>query len=302
MKLFRSINRYFRDAWKGVVRNFSLSIASISCITITLIVVALSIVLSYNVEKMTKHVSSNISIVVFLNSEYDEGNTSEIEKQIRLIDNVNKDDIKFKSKKDYAEEIKNMDDRFTLIVNSWSEDKIPLLASYEVTVNDVDTIGDTASMIKKIDGVNTVNFGEEYIESVIKIFDVIEKVCIGGVIALILVTAFLISNTIKLAIFSRKTEIEIMRLVGASNISIKVPFLIEGSFIGFLGSIIPIVLMAYGYNSLYDFLGGKLFSSSLGELASPYPFILWSSLLLLLIGLLVGMFGSYSAVKKYLKI
>ena len=84
--------------------------------------------------------------------------------------------------------------------------------------------------------------------------------------------------------------------------SIKIPFLIEGSFIGFFGTIIPIILMAYGYNALYNYLGGELFSSSLGKLVSPYPFIIWSSLLLLLIGLLVGMFGSYRAVKKYLKI
>ena len=167
---------------------------------------------------------------------------------------------------------------------------------------DIEKIDETAVIIKKIDGISTVNYGEEYIESVVKIFDVIEKVCIGGVVALILVTAFLISNTIKLAIFSRKTEIEIMRLVGASNVSIKVPFLIEGSFIGFFGAIIPIILMAYGYNSFYNFLGGKLFSSSLGELVKPYPFILWGSGLLLVIGLLVGMFGSYNAVKKYLKI
>ena len=93
-----------------------------------------------------------------------------------------------------------------------------------------------------------------------------------------------------------------MRLVGASNVAIKIPFIIEGSFIGLLGSIIPIVLMSYGYKSLYDFLGGQLFSSSLGKLVEPYPFILYSALLLLLIGLLVGMFGSYRAVKKYLKI
>ena len=302
MKLFRCINRYFRDAVKGVFRNFSLSLASISCITITLIVVALSIVLSYNVEKMTKHVRSNISIVVFLDEKYDTGNTDEIEKQIKAIDNVDNTNLKFKSKKEYAEEIKLMDDRFSAIVNSWTADSNPLLASYEVTVKDVENINATAAIIKKINGVNTVNFGEEYIESVVKIFDVIEKICVGGVVALILVTAFLISNTIKLAIFSRKTEIEIMRLVGASNISIKVPFLIEGSFIGFFGSIIPIILMGYGYNSLYNFLGGKLFSSSLGELVAPFPFILWSSLLLLVIGLLVGMFGSSSAVKKYLKI
>lgn len=300
MKLFRSVSRYFRDAGRSVFRNFSLSLASISCITITLIVVALSIVLSYNVEKMTEHVSSNISIIAFLDSKYDEGNVDKIKTQIDGIDNVDK--IIFKSKKEYAEETKELDDRFSLIVDSWSEEDIPLLASYEVTVKDIEKIDETAATIKKIDGVNTVNYGEEYIQSVVKIFDVIEKICIGGVIALILVTAFLISNTIKLAIFSRKTEIEIMRLVGASNISIKIPFLIEGSFIGFFGAIIPIILMAYGYNSFYNFLGGKLFSSSLGELVAPFPFIIWSSLLLLLIGLFVGMFGSSRAVKKYLKI
>ena len=300
MKLFRSINRYFRDACKSVVRNFSLSLASISCITITLIVVALSIVLSYNVEKMTEHVSSNISIVAFLDGESDKTTIENIKNQLKDIENVDK--ITFKSKEEYAEETKELDDRFSVIVDSWTEETIPLLDSYEVTVKNIEKIDDTASLIKKIDGVNTVNYGEEYIESIVTIFDVIEKVCIGGVIALILVTAFLISNTIKLAIYSRKTEIEIMRLVGASNVSIKIPFLIEGSFIGFFGAIIPIILMSYGYNSLYNFLGGKLFSSSLGELVAPYPFILWGSGLLLVIGLLVGMFGSYSAVKKYLKI
>lgn len=300
MKLFRSIKRYFRDACKSVIRNFSLSLASISCITITLIVVALSIVLSYNVEKMTQHVSSNISIVMFLDGELDENAVKDIKTQLEKIENVDK--ISYKSKAEYAEETKEMDDRFSIIVDSWTDDTIPLLDSYEVTVKDVEMIDATASEIKKISGINTVNYGEEYIASIVTIFDVIEKVCIGGVVALILVTAFLISNTIKLAIYSRKTEIEIMRLVGASNVSIKIPFLIEGSFIGFFGAIIPIVLMSYGYHSLYNFLGGKLFSSSLGQLVAPFPFVLWSSGLLLLIGLLVGMFGSYSAVKKYLKI
>jgi len=301
MKFFRSIKRYFRDAGKSVIRNFSLSLASISCITITLVVVALSIVLSYNVEKMTEHVSSNISIVAFLDEKFDTTKDKEIlEGQLQGIDNVN--EVKFKSKKEYAEETKELDERFSLIVESWTDETIPLLDSYEITVNDIEMIDETASTISKLDNVYTVNYGEEYIESVITIFDVIEKICIGGVIALILVTAFLISNTIKLAIFSRKTEIEIMRLVGASNVSIKVPFLIEGSFIGFFGSIIPIILMGYGYNSLYNFLGGKLFSSSLGQLVEPFPFIFYGAGILLIIGLLVGMFGSSRAVKKYLKI
>lgn len=300
MKFFRSIKRYFRDAGKSVIRNFSLSLASISCITITLIVVALSIVLSYNVEEMTKHVSSNISIVVFLNSECDENDLKQIKNSIERLDNV--DTITFKSKQEYAKETKELDERFALIVDSWDDDTIPLLDSYEVKVKDIEQIKDTADKIKKMDKVFSVNYGEEYIESVITIFGVIEKICIGGVIALVLVTAFLITNTIKLAIFSRKTEIEIMRLVGASNMSIKIPFLIEGSFIGLFGSFIPIIITAYGYNTLYNYLGGQLFSSSLGKLVAPYPFILWTALILLLIGLLVGMFGSSRAVRKYLKI
>ena len=300
MRLFRSINRYFRDAFKSVFRNFSLSLASISCITITLIVVAISIVLSYNVEKMTKHVSSNISIVVFLNGDTKDSEVLKIGEDIKSLDNVS--EVTFKSKKEYAKETKELDERFSLIVDSWTDDNIPLLDSYEVKVSDIELIGDTAEEIKKFDHISSVNYGEEYIESVITIFGVIEKVCIGGVIALVLVTAFLIANTIKLAIFSRKTEIEIMRLVGASNMAIRIPFIIEGSFIGLLGSIVPIVLMAYGYESLYNFLGGQLFSSSLGKLVTPYPFIIYGSGLLLVIGLLVGMFGSYRAVRKYLKI
>ena len=84
--------------------------------------------------------------------------------------------------------------------------------------------------------------------------------------------------------------------------SIKIPFLIEGSFIGLFGAIIPIIITAYGYNALYNYLGGQLFSSSLGKLVAPYPFILWISLILLGIGLVVGMFGSSRAVRKYLKI
>ena len=301
MKFFRSINRYFRDAAKSVIRNFSLSLASISCITITLIVVGLSIVLSYNVERMTKHVSSNMSIVIFLEKEFNAVEDKAVfEKQLSSIENVN--EFKFKSKQEYAEETKEMDDSFSVIVDSWDDESIPLLDSYEVTVNDIERIDETANLIKKIDGVSTINYGEEYIEATIKVFNMVEKVCIGGVLALILVTAFLISNTIKLAIFSRKTEIEIMRLVGSSNISIKIPFIIEGAFIGFFGTIIPIALISYGYSYFYELLDGNLLFSSFGKLVSPYPFVLYISGLLLIMGLLVGMFGSYNAVKKHLKI
>ena len=119
--------------------------------------------------------------------------------------------------------------------------------------------------------------------------------------ALIFVTLFLITNTIKITIFSRKREIEIMRLVGASNFSIKQPFVIEGFCLGFIGSLIPISAVLYGYSALYKHFNGQLFSPFV-KLVSAEPFIYYVSLILLVLGVIVGMFGSYRAVRKYLKI
>ena len=93
-----------------------------------------------------------------------------------------------------------------------------------------------------------------------------------------------------------------MRLVGASNISIKIPFIIEGLFIGILGSVIPILITIFGYTSLFNYFGGKLFGSGLASLVNPMPFVYQVSGVLLVIGIFVGMLGSYQAVRKYLKI
>jgi cell division transport system permease protein len=92
-----------------------------------------------------------------------------------------------------------------------------------------------------------------------------------------------------------------MRLVGASNINIKIPFIFEGLFIGIFGAILPILLTVYGYSSLYTSFEGKLFGSII-TLVDPTPFIYQVSLILLVIGVLVGMFGSWRAVRKHLKI
>ena len=132
-------------------------------------------------------------------------------------------------------------------------------------------------------------------------FSVLEKAMLIAMIALVLVTLFLITNTIKITIYSRKKEIEIMRLVGASNFSIKQPFVIEGFVLGLLGSLIPIGITLYGYSALYNRFNGQLFSPFI-KLIPPVPFVYTASLVLLAIGILVGMFGSWRAVKKYLKI
>ena len=306
MRGFRTINRYFRDAFHGVFRNFSLSLASISCITITLIVVAFSLLLSMNVENFSESIRKDVTVVMFLKSDTTAEDVSKIKKELEGVSNIENSTIEFKSKADSALELKNGNDIFATTVDKWTDDTNPLLDSYMFKVKEIEEIDNTVKEVNNLpftkDKINNINYGEDIVHQMIVVFNVVRKVCVVAVLALVLVTAFLIANTIKLAIYSRRREIEIMRLVGASNTSIKIPFILEGLFIGIIGSIIPILVTIFGYSTLYDFFGGKLFGSALAALIAPMPFVYNISGILVLIGILVGMIGSYQAVRKYLKI
>lgn len=306
MRGLRSLKRYFRDAAHGVFRNFSLSLASISCITITLIVVAVSLVLSMNVQNFSDSIRKDVTVVMFLKGDTTKEDETKILNELKSITNIEDSSIVFKSKTESANELKNGNEIFASTVDRWTEETNPLLDSYMFKVKEIEKIDDTINEVKNLsftkDKINNINYGEDIVHQLIVVFNVVKKVCIVAVASLVLVTAFLIANTIKLAIYSRKREIEIMRLVGASNISIKIPFIIEGLFIGIIGAVIPIIITIFGYTTLYDFFGGKLFNSSLAALVAPMPFIYNVSGILLLIGIIVGMIGSYQAVRKYLKI
>lgn len=301
MKAFRIISRSIRDSLKSVFRNFSLSLASISCITITLIVVAISIILSFNVNNFTNIIEKNVTIVVFLDMETDEGKIDEIKNQILKIENVDKKTVKFIDKMAIADDMMESSEILKSVMEDYTREDSPLQDTFQLKVLDIDQINQTADKISKIDGVDVVKYGEDMVEKLITVLDVIRKACLYIVVALVLVTAFLIANTIKITIFSRRKEIEIMRLVGASNINIKIPFILEGLLLGMLGSIVPIILTIMGYNAIYDHFNGVLFSKLI-KLVKPESFVFYVSLVLLGIGMIVGMIGSARSVKKYLKI
>ena len=299
MKALRIISRNIRDSFKGVFRNFSLSIASISCITITLIVVSISIILSDNVNNFATLVEEDVTIVAFLSNDMTTERVNEINLEINKLDNIAS--VSFESKVEIAEEMKASSDVFNNLMQDWTEDENPLQNTYLIKVKDIEKISDTANQIKVIEGVNVVKYGEGMVEQLVSVFDMVRKISIVIVAALIVVTAFLITNTIKITIFSRKREIEIMRLVGASNLNIKIPFIFEGLLLGMLGSIIPICLTIYGYVALYNQFNGQLFSPFI-QLIKPQPFVYMVSIILLIIGVVVGMFGSLNAVRKHLKV
>lgn len=299
MKLIRMLSRGIRDAFKSVFRNFSLSIASVSCISITLVVIAISLVVSLNVNHITDAIKKDVTIVVFINQKATDLDLEQIDAKLRKISNI--ESIVLKTKEQEKKEFMEESEVFESIMSDWDEDESPLKDSFLIKVSKIEDIKDTVNKIKKIDMVDVVDYGENTVEKMLSAFKVIEKIMIVMVLALILVNVFLIVNTIKLTIFSRKREISIMRLVGASNFSIKYPFVIEGMVIGMIGSVVPILLVVYGYTYLYAHFDGVLFSSII-KLLDPQPFVYIVSLIVLGIGVLVGMIGSSRAVRKYLKV
>lgn len=300
MKPIRLLSRGIRDAFKSVFRNFSLSLASISCTIITLLLVSIGILVFYNVEKITTDIENELTIVAFV----EKGTSSEeellIKKDLESISNINT--IVFNSKEEIKASMQMEDETLNTIMSSWSEDENPLQSTYIVTVNDVKKISETATSIKNISKIDLVKYGESMVTKLINGFDIVEKICICIVGGLIIVTAFLISNTIKLTIFSRRTEIDIMRLVGTSNSVIKLPFLIEGFILGVIGSILPILVTIFGYSYVFERYGGKIFDLEMISLVNPMEIVFGTSLILLIVGSLVGMLGSYKAVRKYLTI
>lgn len=299
MKSLRILSRSIRDSFRNVFRNFSLSLASISCIVITLLVVSISIILSYNVNNFSELVKKDVTIVTFLDVDVDDDDIKDIKTKLEKIDNI--ETITFESKDKIAKDMINTSETYAKIIEKWEEGENPLQDTYLIKVKNIEDIDQTAKEIKKIKGVDIVKYGEGMIDQLVYVFNGIKKITIGMVIALVLVTAFLISNTIKITIFSRKREIEIMRLVGASNLNIKIPFLFEGLLLGVLGSIIPIVVTIIGYNEIYNKFNGQLFSPFI-KLIEPNNFVIYISFILLAISIIVGMFGSLRAVKKHLKI
>lgn len=302
MRIFRIIGRSIESSFKSIFRNFSLSMASITCTIITLILVSIGILFSYNINNITEDIESELTIVTLMNKGITDEELKRTEKNLKKVDNV--DEIKFVSKEDIKKDLAEQNETYAKIIDTWGEDENPLQDSFVITVKEIKDINETATTIKNLEHVALVKYGESMVNELINIFDVVKNATIGLVIALVLVTTFLIGNTIKITIFSRKSEIDIMRLVGTSNSVIKLPFIFEGLLLGTIGSILPVLITILGYNWAYNSLSSARLSSILNvvRLAKPSSIVYTTSLIIFVIGAVVGMFGSLRAVRRYLTI
>lgn len=304
MKIIRIFVRNVKSAFKSIFRNFSLSIASVVCTTITLVIVALAIIVAANVNSFTKDIGDSLTIIAFVDSKASDEEIAKVKSSLLEINNIRSDELLFKSKEDIKNEtLENTEKGSTVynIISSLTTDNNPLESEFIVSVKDIEKLKSTATSIEKIDKVTKVKYSDSVVDKMIPVFDIVKKITIGIILGLIVVTVFLICNTIKLTIFSRRSEIEIMRLVGTSNSVVRLPFVIEGLFLGIIGSIVPILVTVWGYIIAYDKLEGHLFSNVI-KLIDPMPFVIYISIVLVVIGGIVGMLGSYRTVRRYLKI
>ncbi len=298
------INRIWRpikEGFLGVFRHGAMSVSAAVAVTLTLIIISLFMMFTMNVGQLTQGIeqSVQISATVEYGKESAE-NEDRISLAIQEIPGV--DTVTYSSKAD----------EFQYYLNSFSDEKTreafkpfegennPMHDAFYVTVKDGTTLESVANQISQIDGIEAVNFGGS---SAITLISMLRTIRYGGgmlALALSLLAIFLIQNTIKLTIMARADEIAIMRNVGARNGFIRAPFLVEGIIIGALGAIIPIILTWYGYTWAYNLSGGYLISQMF-KLIPPSQFVGKASLTLLLIGVLVGLIGSFLSVTKYLR-
>ncbi|WP_026694403.1 permease-like cell division protein FtsX [Peribacillus kribbensis] len=295
---FRTIKRHFRESGKSLTRNGWMTFASISAVTVTLLLVGVFFVIMMNLNHIADNIQKDVEIRVHLDPSADAANKELIGQKINQITAV--DSAKFSPKeKELTNLIKDMGSdgkTFKLF-----EQDNPLSDVYVVKTKKPTDVIKTAKTIEKYQYVQSVKYGQGYVEKMFNVVEVARNIGIVLIIALLFTAMFLISNTIKITIVARRREIEIMRLVGATNSFIRWPFFLEGAWLGILGAIVPIAVIAGVYSYIYDTVG-KNIQIKFVELLQVNPFIIQISIILVLLGALIGVWGSVMSVRKFLKV
>lgn len=296
IKFIKNMPYHFKSAWKSLTRNIAITVSSATAVTVTLILVSMFLMIAGNLNEMSQKIESSVQIYVQIDPIVEEDGFVLLQEEIEALPHVKK--VKFSSAEEQFDIFLESDDGGSEY-EIFREDN-PLPAAFYVDATDGKYVKQISDKIANMEGIMSSNFGGDNATKMIEAFDSIR---IGGgilVASLCFLAIFLISNTIKITIHGRSDEIAIMRFVGADNLFIKTPFMLEGMLIGFMGAIIPVILTLVGYFYLYDLLGGQLFSSMF-VLQAPVPFALYISLTLLVIAMGVGIIGSFFSVNKYLK-
>ena len=291
----RTMWRHIRDAVKSLFRNGWSTFGAISAVSMVLLLVGIFVSLLFNMNKIATDVEQDVNVRVYIDLAADETKTEELKAAIQALDAVNT--VKFRSKDEELDDItKSVAQEFELFRN----DSNPLRNAFDVSTKNPNQTKEVAKTIEKMDYVARVNYGGARADTLFKVISTSRNVGIGVIAVSLIIALYLISNTIRATIHARRTEIEIMQLVGATKAYIRWPFFLEGGFIGLIGSIVPIAVLWGLY--LWVYKGGSdFFSGSNFSLLAPNPFLYRLSLAMAGVGVLIGSFGSIFSMRRFLK-
>lgn len=288
--------RHGREGMRSLGRNTWMTFASVSAVTITLLLLGVFLMLAYNVQEFSKQMESQVQINVLIKDGTSHDDILKLEDQIKTLPGVS--DTTFVSKQQGLDELKSkLQDNAGLLTGLEQQNPLPDKFVVKAT-NPTDTPA-IATQIQQFPMVDKVNYGKDTVQKLFNIIKVVRDTGAVFVLGLCFTALFLISNTIKITIFARRREIEIMKLVGATNGFIRWPFLIEGLLIGVFGSILPMVLIAIGYHYL---LNNSPSMMMLFQLAPFDPLVYAVAAVLVSIGALIGMFGSVMSIRRFLRV
>lgn len=295
IKFIKALPFHFKTAVKSFGRHLAMSISAASAVTVTLVLMSIFMILAGNVTNFTRGIEEDIQIHVIIDPVIDEAGESQLESTIKAIPNVKK--VTFSSKEDELEAFIKEKGKLWDIYRG---DANPMRDAYIVDVSEGKYIKEVTKQIKALDGIMNAQYGGDTVNQMISAFATIRNGGLVFVLALSMLAIFLIQNTIKMTIYARNKEIAIMRNVGAVNSFIKMPFMIEGMFIGLIGAVIPVLITFFGYQYLYNIMGGN-FMSKMFVMEPVFPFAVQICGILVVAGVAVGVIGSFLSVTKYLK-
>ncbi|MBO5734071.1 MAG: permease-like cell division protein FtsX [Clostridia bacterium] len=293
----RGIRYFFSEAFKNIFSNGWMTIASIFTVIASLLVFGVFSVLTVNISGIVGDMEDSYQILVYIDDKVNYDGVRTIGEEIKETDNVS--DATLITKDERFNNFRDGMGPKGTTLNRFEDDN-PLRDMYMVTLDDLSMSEDTIKVLERIDGVDEIQRNEDAINKLVTIANYIQTFSLWIMIALAIVSVFIISNTIKLTVYTRRKEINIMKFVGATDWFIRWPFIIEGIFIGLIGAGVSIGLVIGGYSLLTGIISSlNIGFITMKPLSEIVTLIVCSSLGL---GAVLGGIGSFISVRKHLNV
>lgn len=291
-----SIGYLFREGLKSLWKNRTMSIASIAVLISCLLMTGVAGLLTLDLSATMESIEGNNTITVYLEPNLPTLDAVRAGEDLRTIDNIS--DCTFVPKDDgLAGLLQSMGGDSTLF-NGLQGDDNPLPDAYKISLADLSRYDETIASIQAVRGVEKISNYRD-VATKLSNLDKLVRYCSIAIVAVLgVVSLFIISNTVKVTMFSRRMEIQIMKSVGATNGFVRIPFIVEGMVIGVISGAVSATILYFAYNkALQAVLGIAPFLT----VVDIKPYVGWLYLMYILVGMLFGMLGGVISIGKYLK-